>query len=211
MPVSKMPDFTVYWLHKMGLRKMTPTELILFSGRHIRHYFDPGPGSLIYHYTNVRGAEGILSSKHIWLSEFEKTNDASEFTFAKSRFSEAIELFRSEYTEELVASYFKQLSSFERGQSLVIGSFTENSDDIAQWDRYANLATGCVLGFDANWFYRYPGVRLHRIVYDRDYLNHLVEANLYILRRVTKELKLDLNREGFVFPSLFVFEHLTCH
>jgi hypothetical protein len=190
---------------------MTPTELILFSGRHIRHYFDPGPGSLIYHYTNVRGAEGILSSKHIWLSEFEKTNDASEFTFAKSRFSEAIELFRSEYTEELVASYFKQLSSFERGQSLVIGSFTENSDDIAQWDRYANLATGCVLGFDANWFYRYPGVRLHRIVYDRDYLNHLVEANLYILRRVTKELKLDLNREGFVFPSLFVFEHLTCH
>jgi len=93
--------------------------------------------------------------------------------------------------------------------SMLIGSFTENGDDVAQWERYAANSSGCVLGFDAHWFYSHPGVRLHRIIYDRSYLNDVVEANLYILRRVEKDMKLNLSQEGSAFPSLFVFEHFA--
>jgi len=67
-----MPEFLMHFLHAVGLIKMTATELILFRGDHVRHYVDPEPNSLIYHYTNISGAEGILNSQRIWLSGFEK-------------------------------------------------------------------------------------------------------------------------------------------
>ncbi len=201
-----MPEPLMQLLHQLGLRKMTSTEFILFREEGVRHYFDPAPETLIYHYTSAGGALGILNSNHIWLSEFEKTNDASEFLFAKARFSEAIEPLRSKYSEALISAYFDCLRAFENGMGMLIGSFTESADDVAQWERYADKSAGCVLGFDARWFYRYPGVRLHRIIYDRDYLNDLVEANLYILRQVSKRTTLDMNSVGSVFPSLFVFE-----
>ncbi len=182
---------------------MTNTELLLFDGNHVRHYYDPRPGDIIYHYTTVGAAKAILDAQKIWLSEYEKTNDESEFKFAKEKFATAINRLSDSYTDESIAVYHERLKAFEERQCMMLGSFTESKDDLTQWERYADRSTGCVIGLNAYWFWKYPGIRMHRVIYDQEFLDNLVEANLYIMDDVRKRLK---QIPSELLGSQFVFE-----
>lgn len=187
MSVSNLPPILIRLLHDFGIRKMSPTELILFDGNHARHFYDPLPSQILYHYTSAAAAASIIQSNQIWLSEFSQTNDAAEFTYARDRYLEAIPKYAPNYKRVVVQEYLNRLNAFEKRGSMLIGSFTENRDDVAQWERYADNARGCVLGYDAHWFWKYPGLRLLRVVYDKQYLDNLVEANLYTLNAIDKK------------------------
>lgn len=206
MPVSNLPHAMIWALHLLRLRKMTATELILLNGNHVRHYFDPKPGEIIYHYAGVGAIEGILRTQQFWLSEFDKTNDVSEFVFAKNRFAETIPQLEPQYGERATSEYLARLAAFEDRMSMLIGSFTQNGDDLTQWDRYADHAAGCVLGIDAHWLWKHPGIRLHQVIYEPDYLKSLVEANLYILRDVEKRFKQKAELMLPMLASQLVFE-----
>lgn len=206
MPSSKVPSALQEFLHFSGVKKLSGANAILVDGAHVRHYFDPEPGQRIYHYTSARGAEGILESGKFWISEYTRTNDASEFTFAKSKFAEEIERLRGRYKAASIALYERELAAFEQRKNMFIGCFTENGDDLAQWDRYADRAAGCVIGFNAYWYRKHKGVQLRRVIYDADYLADLVEANLKILEWADARLEKADDFRRVMLATLFVAE-----
>lgn len=210
MAVSKLPLPLKQALDAVGVRKMTDVEKILFDGKYVRHYFDPKPGELIYHYTSLEAAKAILEGQSIWLSEYQKTNDASEFTFAKQRFRDEIAKLSTEYSSSSIDVYKERLKGFEDGQCMLIGSFTQNGDDLSQWERYADRASGCVIGFNTYWFWKYPGIRLHKVIYEDGYLKNLVEANLYMMDQAKKlfpQIPLELLATYFVFEQFCFKDH----
>lgn len=205
MSSPKIPSGLREFLHFSGVKKLRGADALLMDGAYVRHYFDPVPGQRIYHYTSVAGAEGILQSGKIWISEYTKTNDSSEFTFAKRKFADEIEKLRGRFRASSLAPYERELSGFEKQKCMFIGCFTENGDDLSQWDRYADRATGCVIGLNAYWYVKHKGVQLRRVIYDAEYLGHLVEANLKILEWADDHLDDDdLGRA--MLAVQFVFE-----
>lgn len=99
---------------------MSSAEQILFSDA--RHYFDAEPGDRLLHYCSLAAAEGIAESNSIWLSEYDKTNDRTEFTFAKLRFAEKIRSLKSEFSPRAISEYESRLREFEENMSMLIHS-----------------------------------------------------------------------------------------
>jgi hypothetical protein len=69
---------------------MTNTQetIIPITYDHIpsRNQFEVGPPEQLYHYTNLNGASGIISSKSIWLTKLEYLNDTTELKHGLSLF-----------------------------------------------------------------------------------------------------------------------------
>lgn len=206
MPSSKLPTSFQEFLHFSGLKKLRGADAMLVDGAYLRHYFDAEPGQRIYHYTSARGAEGILESGNIWISEYTRTNDASEFTFAQARFSDEIDKLRGRFRASIIALYERELAAFLQRKSMLIGCFTESRDDLSQWDRYADRAAGCVIGLNAYWYVKHKGVQFRRVIYDAEYLAHLVEANLKIIEWADTHLDAEDEFTRGMLATLFVFE-----
>ena len=147
-----------------------------------RHFFSPQPGNILYHYTSATGAEAILRSNALWLSEFSKTNDKSEYLYAKEKFISAYQQ-REVWIEE-VPRYLTtiKLVTHEPATVMMIGSFAQDRDDLALWDRYADQARGCVVGIDAHWLATRAGVTIRRVCYDESDLRTFVNAGLSMLQ-----------------------------
>jgi len=54
----------------------------------MRHYHKPIEE--LYHYTSFDGLKGILESKKLWLTDYQCTNDLSEFGYSKAIFQHYI-------------------------------------------------------------------------------------------------------------------------
>ena len=52
------------------------------------HFYVPREGELLYHYTSIAGARGILAGDALWLSDFACMNDPDEYTYARDCFLE---------------------------------------------------------------------------------------------------------------------------
>lgn len=148
----------------------------------MKHFFTPNPDQLLYHYTNAQGAEAIIRSQTLRLSEFSKMNDSSEYIYAKNRFLEVCHN-REVWIEELPRHLLSmRVASHEPATVMMIGCLTEERDDVGLWDRYASNGTGCVVGIDANWLAHRAGVTLRRISYDPGDIRDFVNAGLIMLQ-----------------------------
>jgi len=110
--------------------------------------------SLIYHYTNDAGLEGILRSGTLWLTDIFDLNDPSELRHGCSQlvrilkeraaegpreaqvFAEALERFLLNGGIEASAHYF-------------VCSFSKSGDELGQWRAYADNGRGFAIGFDS--------------------------------------------------------------
>ncbi len=114
----------------------------------IRHSLDaaehcsPDGNSTLFHYTNVRGALGILKSGKLWFTERRHLNDPNEIyhavEMAKKILKEAPELLR--HFDEYM--YENSMNS-----EFYIASFSAERDDLSQWRCYADDGKGVALGF----------------------------------------------------------------
>jgi hypothetical protein len=147
-----------------------------------RHLFNPQPGDVLYHYTAAAGAEAILRSNALWLSEFSKTNDKTEYLYAREKFISAYQQ-REVWIEE-IPRYMAaiKLATHEPATVMMIGAFAQDRDDLALWDRYADQARGCVVGIDAHWLATRAGVAIRRVCYDEANLRAFVNAGLSMLQ-----------------------------
>lgn len=153
----------------------------------MEHFFEPVTGQTLYHYTSAEGAEAILRTKKLRLSEFSKMNDTSEYTYAKSNFIKAYQN-RQVWVEEIprwMASF--KLTTHEPATTMMIASLTEEKDDVGLWDRYAGHGTGCILGIDACWLTKAGGVSVRRVSYDAEYLKDFVNSGLSMLQSAFEE------------------------
>ena len=110
----------------------------------------------LYHYTDARGLEGIITAQQVWFTHYQHLNDPSEMEFgmtiAKKVLAEVggrtgglagglVKIF-CEMVDDLFST--DQLrATFEA----YIASFTRESDDLRQWQVYAANGRGFALGF----------------------------------------------------------------
>lgn len=176
----------------------------------MKHFFKPKPTQLLYHYTNVQGAEAIIRNETLRLSEFSMMNDSSEYTYAKSRFLEFYqnrEVWIEEFPRYLMSM---RLASHEPTTVMMIGCLTEDRDDVGLWDRYAAAGTGCVIGIDATWLADRAGVQLRRVSYDPDYMRIFVNSGLSMLQKQYEESPDDKDQlselAAFFVMDLYAFK-----
>ena len=137
---------------------------------------------MLYHYTNIAGARGILSGNALWLSDFARMNDPDEYTYARDCF---LEVYRDrpvfvDMVPRLLAT--SALLGLENNTKMFIGCLSPTDDDPGQWERYGDGGTGCAVGIDARFLVDWAGVNVRRVVYDRAELDRFVRAGLRMLQ-----------------------------
>ncbi|MGZ9066712.1 MAG: hypothetical protein ACXW2I_15450, partial [Burkholderiales bacterium] len=121
---------------------MAEADTILISPRDlaaVRHLFAIEPPELLFHYTTIAGAYGILSSDALWMTKIRYLNDTSELEIGIGTFREVLdELLRSPAPSdelELLEAVKAGLGSFA-GSNICVASFCEHGDLLSQWRWY---------------------------------------------------------------------------
>ena len=127
--------------------------------------------NIIYHYTSVQSLYKILTGKEFWLGYTSSMNDKSEFAhFAGILKSELINDVPEK--QSAIKKYFKNVNLRIQKEYPYAMCFSVLNDDAAQWERYANNATGICIGIDLSVmfavFYHYPHCVLNRVFYEND-------------------------------------------
>jgi hypothetical protein len=150
---------------------------------------------MLYHYTDVAGLVGILSSASLWATNLRFMNDAEELAHS---WRLMLEVLREAKSRAESPAQFELIEEIERAaQSEWVGypdlyatSFTENGDLLSQWRAYGSSGGGYAIGFDAERLVR-PDSRhtqpvrfLNRVIYDE-------KSQLRVLR-ATADRMLDL-------------------
>lgn len=110
----------------------------------------------IWHYTDVKGALGILESGRFWFTERAHLNDPSEVKHGLDLAVGIVEELAREASSQLrnVSARFlrdgldRTLGTF----GFYVGSFSFDSDDLGQWRAYADEGRGVALGFSSTAF-----------------------------------------------------------
>lgn len=110
----------------------------------------------IYHYTDVRGALGILQTGRLWFTERAHLNDPVEIRYgldiAHKLFATAA-MKRDRKIPEEAASHLKGEHAFGLSTyGFWIFSLSLDGDDLSQWRNYADDGRGVCLGFSATNF-----------------------------------------------------------
>jgi hypothetical protein len=103
----------------------------------------------VHHYTTLKGALGILASGRMWFTERVHLNDPSELAhgikIAERVLSGLGRKHDVERLQEAVKRVFQEFRFFS-------ASFSFESNDISQWENYADHGRGVVLSFKATTF-----------------------------------------------------------
>jgi len=104
----------------------------------------------LYHYTSVRGVEGILSRKEVWASLLHFMNDSREWLYALDLVEKSLLkklTFRPDrYWLPFIADLSKSLSQIE-GLHICVFSLTAMPNQLSQWRGYCPADGGYNLSF----------------------------------------------------------------
>jgi len=111
----------------------------------------------VWHYTNLAGFEGILSSARIWATEAHHTTDETEFVHARDVASRYLERLHpvdesmaraKQSAQDIVARAFDDGALSPDRAEIFVASFCEKDDLGSQWTKYADEGRGVSLSFD---------------------------------------------------------------
>jgi hypothetical protein len=111
----------------------------------------------VWHYTNLNGFEGILSSGRVWATEAHHTTDPTEFIHARDVASHYLEHWQPEDDSRAYAKKKAQEAvdrAFDKGllapsqAEIFVASFCAVDDLKSQWMGYADAGRGVSLSFD---------------------------------------------------------------
>ena len=194
------------WLHRVvGRRQLSGDPDARPSDFSNTHFFYPEPDTVLFHYTGIEAAIGMVQSREFWLSEFSKMNDRSEYTYARDNYVKAYQNRRVFVADALRFMTTFRLVGLEQNTVMMIGACTEQKDDAALWERYADQARGCVIGLDADWLAERAGVRLYRVMYGEEYITTFANAGLEVLQSFYEEAGGNLDQMA-MDPAFFVLE-----
>lgn len=112
--------------------------------------FNGPPPPIIYHYTNLEGAAGIVRSRSLWLTNVHYLNDSRELKhaidLARAVAPELMAQNRSATHYQVLSKFTHQLASFEN-TNICVASFCEDGDLLSQWRGYGSSGQGVCLGF----------------------------------------------------------------
>lgn len=100
--------------------------------------------NILYHYSSVEGAHGILSSGSIWMSDCRFLNDTLELKSAMTKFE--MQFMGKERT-----ALSNALSWWEIRYGHCVFSLSKSVDTLSQWRAYGADGRGMALGFNADF------------------------------------------------------------
>jgi hypothetical protein len=103
----------------------------------------------VHHYTNVKGALGILESGRIWFTERAHLNDPSEVSHGIEM---AAAILRERGKTEDASRLDGAAQNVFRDFRFFSASFSFEGDDLSQWRAYADDGKGVALSFKASVF-----------------------------------------------------------
>lgn len=134
---------------------MADSDNILISPRDlaVRHLFAIEPPELLFHYTTIGGAYGILSSDTLWMTKIRYLDDTSELEIGIATFHEVLdELLRQPAPKdelELLQAVKAGLGSFA-SSNICVASFCEHGDLLSQWRWYGEGGRGVSIGVSSH-------------------------------------------------------------
>ena len=111
----------------------------------------------LWHYTSVRGFEGIVTSKEIYATDLRFLNDREEFVHARMIANELIEEmperssngFRSRENLRKSVKIAFDTGPLQSGRLQVfVASFSAAADKLSQWRGYSHGSAGVSVAFD---------------------------------------------------------------
>jgi hypothetical protein len=168
---------------------MVAHDEMLISPRDLasRYLLDLQPPELVFHYTTIEGAYGILTSDAIWMTKARYLSDTSELEIAIVTFREMLNELalqaRPPDEKELLQAVHDGLDSFA-ASNICVTSFCEHGDLLSQWRWYGEGGRGVSVGVASAVLRGLASgeINLWKCVYDvrahRELLNALVDRLL---------------------------------
>jgi hypothetical protein len=111
----------------------------------------------VWHYTNLVGFEGILSSGRVWATEAHHTTDKTEFVHARDVAARYLERLQPkddsmatarQWAQDILARAFDEGALSPSRAEIFVASFCGTDDLKSQWMEYADAGRGVGLSFD---------------------------------------------------------------
>jgi hypothetical protein len=137
---------------KRRKRKTPPKPTIgKFFEQTISRSNRPSPHQVLYHYTDVEGALGILRSQQFWSTAHDCTNDDEELISATPTVITVAEECRSHAKgpSQTVLDFFLERypnSMISQIRTVYLTCFSTKRDDPSQWKEYGHDGSGICLG-----------------------------------------------------------------
>jgi hypothetical protein len=132
---------------------------------------------VLYHYTDVAGLIGILSSSSLWATNLRFMNDAEELAHSWRLMLEVLREAKSKARSSAQVELIEEIESAVRSEwagspDFYAVSFTEDGDLLSQWRAYGSSGGGYAIGFDSARLvsvssrHEQPNRILNRVIYD---------------------------------------------
>jgi hypothetical protein len=145
----------------------------------------------MYHYTSVKGFEGIISGGAVWLTSAHYMNDPTDCRWVFKLLREKIDGISDPEEKRILADFM--LHCEINYPIPYIASFSSVNDDVSQWDRYADHGKGVCIEFKKEVFGE-EKLPLHNVLRIHNLTVHPVEYNKSVhLEFVDKILSLVMN------------------
>lgn len=135
----------------------------------------------LYHYTTLKGLQGILTTNQLWVTDVAYLNDSLEMQLGFSIVQDALrqkEQDASELCKTLLKRSLVSGSPTDPGSGYYVACFCEARDLLSQWRAYASHGGGYALGFSA-YEMAYEGlVACRRVIYDPAEQKQLVKETI---------------------------------
>jgi Protein of unknown function (DUF2971) len=126
------------------------------------------PTQALYQYCSPAGFRGIITSKTLWCTDLESSNDPRELKLGFQHFIDALNYVRREEYKDRAGAFLEKLAnevsgSHERSQAFC-ACFSLVSDALPMWREYGDSYRGVAIGFRPSAITSMPG-RIQRVRY----------------------------------------------
>lgn len=138
---------------------------------------------VLYHYTDVGGACGMITSQSVWMSDCRYLNDVDEL-------NKALKVFQNHFSASERKAIGHALNWWSYRRSYCVFSLSKSAEILSQWRAYANKGKGMVLGFSSR-FLSSPSignVKLVDCVYENheEFLRSAVDEQSHIVNEIMR-------------------------
>ncbi|KQM32907.1 hypothetical protein ASF03_11280 [Rhizobium sp. Leaf68] len=143
-------------------------------------YLEYVPTRTLYHYTSEIGLRGILSTREIWLSDLNSSNDPRELQLGLTTIQTVAEkIGRKEYSAQnarVLTQLIDKILKYYENSSCYTACFTHKADNINMWREYSKNGEGYSVGFRPRAI-----TDMHGRIYKSHYVDDTSDEDLYNL------------------------------
>ncbi len=144
--------------------------------------FGNEPPKVLYHYTDLNGARGIIDSKSLHLTKIQYLNDYSELNHAINEFRVVADgiyqKIQDSEKKELLKRASEQLDAF-RNTNICVACFCQDGNLLSQWRGYGGSKCGVALGFSRESLRKilsFGTMNLWRCIYDSEDQHKIIHS-----------------------------------